>query len=259
MQKLHCSRTALKRFACLAMLIDHIGVACLQVGRGVPYVSLLFLYTIPSISADKTTQMLILLNCILRSIGRFAFPIFAYFLVKGFLHTKDGGKYLLRLVCFGLIAEPIFDFTFFGTFYYPAHQNVYATLALGLLALMLLQQCEQGLARQGGTSPRQMGKPLLCGIALLLVVCAGDILHTDYGTAGVLLMVTLYLVRRSKGMQSVTVACLTLDQFPAPFAALPLALYDGTLGRGAKWERWAFYAFYPAHLFVLGLVTHFLM
>jgi hypothetical protein len=33
-----------------------------------------------------------------------------------------------------------------------------------------------------------------------------------------------------------------------------LAFYDGQRGPGGKFMKWAFYAVYPVHLFVLGLV-----
>ncbi len=251
-----CSGTALKRFACIAMLLDHIGAACLEGALDIPYVTILNISLIPQFSADPTTLRLLYLDCVLRAIGRLAMPIFSFFLVEGFLHTKNATRYLLRLFCFGLISEPLFDFAFWGSWFYPNHQNIYATLALGLLGLMLLQWMENA---QESSQAKRHGVTLATAAGVLGILCMADWLNTDYGSAGVLLVLTLYLVRRTKAMQSLAVALLTLDQFPASFAAIPLAFYNGERGNCAKWEQWAFYAFYPAHLLILGLISHFML
>lgn len=257
MQKFRCSGMALKRFACACMLIDHIGASCLELGLGLPYLSVLYLNYIPLLTNNSSVQMLLLLNCILRSIGRLAFPIFAFFLVEGFLFTKNVRKYLLRLVCFGLISEPLFDFAFFGTLYYPGHQNVYTTLSIALLALILLERWQ--MVNQTAKGAEYWMNTLFYGCAIFTLAYTAEFFNTDYGALGVLLMITLYLFRRNKTLQHSTLICLTVDQFPAPFAAIPLALYDSTRGAGTKWERWAYYVFYPAHLLLLGLISNFIL
>lgn len=251
------SGTALKRFACIAMLLDHIGASCLEVGLGIPYLTILNISKFSQFSTDPTIQRLILLNCILRCIGRFAMPIFAFFVVEGFLHTKNASHYLLRLICFGLISEPMFDFAFFKHWYYPANQNIYATLALGLLALILMHKWEEASCSENAAKGLLAMVPI--SIALVITVLAADWLRTDYGTAGVLLILALYLLHDKKALQSGALALCTLDQFPAPFAAVPLALYDGTRGNCTKGEQWAFYLFYPVHLLILGITTNFIL
>ncbi len=50
----------------------------------------------------------------MRCLGRLAFPIFAYYLVTGFNHTRDPFRYLIRMACwatvthFGLAAASVF-------------------------------------------------------------------------------------------------------------------------------------------------------
>ncbi len=251
------SGVALKRFACILMLIDHIGASCLQRAYNLPYLSILQLEYIPLLASDAAMQQLLLCNTILRCIGRLAMPIFAYFLVEGFLHTHDCKRYLLRLVCFGVVSEPFFDLAFFDTLYYPAHQNIYATLSLALVCLMLLRQMEQAAALP--RAAQRTGVVFAASAGICIAFYLAECLHTDYGAAGVLLVIGIYLLRAQKGMQLVLLAALTYEQFPAPFAALALLCYDGTRGRCAKWEQWAFYAFYPAHLMILCCIAQFIL
>ena len=78
----------------------------------------------------------------LRVIGRFAFPIFAFLLVQGFLYTRSVPRYLARLTAFALISELPFDLATGDCWYDPGHQNVFFTLATGLVTLAALRWCE---------------------------------------------------------------------------------------------------------------------
>ena len=116
------SGTALKRIACLSMLIDHIGAALLENG--------LF-------RQNAVWQGGIRLDFVMRMAGRLAFPIYCFLLVEGFVHTHDFRKYALRMLGFALLSEFPFDWAFFSGVYW-GHQNVYFTLLLGLLAMKAL-------------------------------------------------------------------------------------------------------------------------
>ena len=113
------SGTALKRIACLSMLLDHIGASLLENG--------LF-------KQGAFWPGDVQLDGVLRLAGRLAFPIYCFLLVEGFLHTHDFKKYALRMLGFALISEWPFDWAFFSGVYW-GHQNVYFTLLLGLLAI----------------------------------------------------------------------------------------------------------------------------
>ena len=116
------SGTALKRIACLSMLVDHIGASLLENG--------LF-------KQGAFWPGDVQLDGVLRLAGRLAFPIYCFLLVEGFLHTHDFKKYALRMLGFALISEWPFDWAFFSGVYW-GHQNVYFTLLLGLLAMKAL-------------------------------------------------------------------------------------------------------------------------
>lgn len=199
----------LKLLAMLAMTADHIGAV--------------FFPEIP----------------LLRWIGRLAMPVLCFFIGEGLRHTRSPRRYLLRLTGFALLSELPFDLAFYGGIEW-GHQNVYFTLALGLLALWAIQS-------------RGMEGWLLALTAAL----AAELLGCDYGMYGVLLILLLDRFHRACSEQLAAAALLNLAFFglqtqTLSLIALPLLwLYNGKRGRD---DRRLFYLYYPAHLCVLGIL-----
>lgn len=199
----------LKLLAMLAMTADHIGAV--------------FFPEIP----------------LLRWIGRLAMPVLCFFIGEGLRHTRSPQRYLLRLTGFALLSELPFDLAFYGGIEW-GHQNVYFTLALGLLALWAIQS-------------RGMEGWLLTLTAAL----AAELLGCDYGMYGVLLILLLDRFHRARSEQLAAAALLNLAFFglqtqTLSLIALPLLwLYNGKRGRD---DRRLFYLYYPAHLCVLGIL-----
>ena len=199
----------LKLLATLAMTADHIGAV--------------FFPEIP----------------LLRWIGRLAMPVLCFFIGEGLRHTRSPRRYLLRLTGFALLSELPFDLAFYGGIEW-GHQNVYFTLALGLLALWAIQS-------------RGMEGWLLALTAAL----AAELLGCDYGMYGVLLILLLDRFHRVRSEQLAAAALLNLAFFglqtqTLSLIALPLLwLYNGKRGRD---DRRLFYLYYPAHLCVLGIL-----
>lgn len=199
----------LKLLAMLAMTADHIGAV--------------FFPEIP----------------LLRWIGRLAMPVLCFFIGEGLRHTRSPRRYLLRLTGFALLSELPFDLAFYGGIEW-GHQNVYFTLALGLLALWAIQS-------------RGMEGWLLALTAAL----AAELLGCDYGMYGVLLILLLDRFHHARSEQLAGAALLNLAFFglqtqTLSLIALPLLwLYNGKRGRD---DRRLFYLYYPAHLCVLGIL-----
>ncbi len=194
----------------------------------------------------------------LRCVGRLAFPLFAFFIVEGYAHTRDFGRYFRRLAILAVVSEIPFNLEN-GTVFDPARQNVLWTFCLALLTLRGLEALgrERGFGRWAG-----------CGLVLAAGFAAGELLRTDYGGWGVVTVALLYLCRSGKyaklwlllamaAVNGLGMGSLTMPVFGGEMpiqifavAALPVIwLYNGQAGpRGL---RRAFYVFYPAHLLVL--------
>lgn len=181
---------------------------------------------------------------ILRIIGRISFPIFAYTLVEGFCHTHDVRKYMMRLGICALISEVPFDLAVFGTSLEFSHQNVFFTWFLGILMLYLLLK-----------APNTFSKVVYV-LAMLLL---SEFLNTDYSSMGLLMILIFYLFRDKKIVKYIGVAATNVLlmgglQVYAPLALVPIALHSGE--QGPRCKKF-FYAFYPAHLLIIYLISLF--
>lgn len=247
------SSAVLKNIAVVTMLIDHIGaviVTRLLIQNG--------LYEAMVNQETYTAWMgqyggLYGIYMAMRVIGRFAFPIYCFLLVEGFQRTHDVKKYLGRMFLFALLSEVPFDLAFSGKAWYPAYQNVFFTLLLGLLTIAGLRLVEQRFA---GTETGKKILRVVFGAAVILVGCAlALILKTDYDFKGIMAIVVLYLFRNRKKAQIWTgvIVFLLMDglEMIAALSFILIRFYNGTRGRQ---DKYFFYFFYPVHLLLLWLV-----
>lgn len=226
------SGSTLKLIAVAAMIIDHIGAFMINSGA----------YPV--------------LYEVMRGIGRIAFPIFCFLLIEGLHHTKNIGKYMLRLFVFALISEAPYDLarwagvmkSFNGkgvlnSEMLLSHQNIFFTLLLGLITVWLLSRLEK--------------KYILCGVAVLIACVAAIIIKCDYSYKGVLMVVLFYYAAEYKMLGYTLIGALNIYmKQPAGILALALVnLYNGKRGLGLKYVM---YAVYPVHLAVIYIVVRWL-
>ena len=122
------SANALKMIALITMIVDHFSA-----------VIYLFLHNGGyTVEWGMEFEHSLNLYYIMRNIGRFAFPIFSFFIVEGYFHTKSRFKYMRNLLIFALISEVPYDFYFMGEPFYWGQQNVFFTLAIALGAVWLI-------------------------------------------------------------------------------------------------------------------------
>lgn len=223
------SGSTLKIIAMVTMLIDHIGAAVLA-------------RMIMAGNADLYDTYRLL-----RMIGRIAFPIFCFLLIEGFQYTKNAKKYAARLFLFAAISEIPFDLAFSAQVLEFEYQNVFFTLAIGLVTIMTYKKVEEA------PIPNMVIKVVLQLAVALAGGCVAEVLRTDYGMLGVMVLVVFYVLRANRFRQIVAGSVLFIENITALFAFIPVALYDGRRGLNVKW---LFYIFYPAHLLVLYAVCY---
>ena len=83
---------------------------------------------------DHTGDVFIGHFSFLNLIGRIAFPIFAFQIVQGYIHTHNVKKYALRLFAFACISQIPF-MLFLSTFYDNYYLNVFFKLFLGVICI----------------------------------------------------------------------------------------------------------------------------
>lgn len=214
--------SALKLMAVVTMLIDHTASVLLRNNTTV-------LFTLAGHSLDLYT--------LLRWIGRISFPIFAFLIVEGFLHTRDVKKYARNLFLFALISEIPWNLEHSGRLLYSS-QNVMFTLLLGLLGMWVIREYHDHWEKE---------VPLLLGL-----LAASVLLRADYGCSGLGFILMLYLLRSSKLYQAVLGCCFLSSRWIAGLAFIPINLYNGKRGFIDKpWKKYCFYAIYPLHMLIL--------
>ncbi len=193
----------------------------------------------------------------MRIAGRLAFPIYCFMLAEGFRHTSSAPKYLQRLLIFGLISEIPFDMAFYHVPYWN-HQNVYWTLSISLITLMLIRKLEQ---------PGPKYKFLQFAVVMAGFLAA-TFTFSDYYGFGVMLVVSFYNFPGRNMKEKVTQLLLMIlinavllggSQVFAIASIVFIWLYNGERGITAKPFKYFCYAFYPLHLLVLGLINLFLL
>lgn len=198
----------LKLFAILFMVIDHIGL----------------------VFYPEVTE--------LRQLGRLAFPIFAYQISLGFQLTSNKEKMFKRLVGFAFLsAIPYFLMT------NSASLNIFFTLALGFLAMWVLQYRKFYFTL-----------PFILAIPLLVPV--------DYGIYGVLSILFFYLLRKHFLWQLLGFVILTFLYIGSGGSALQINAVFGVLLVPLLIRfkdlfhvpKYFYYFFYPVHMLLIWVI-----
>lgn len=227
------SGSTLKLFAIITMLIDHTGAAV---------VSTIFAAGNLQTADPELYRFLRTLYTWMRGIGRLAFPVFCFLIVEGYFHTRSVRKYCGRLFLFALISEIPFDFALKQSVPFWNKQNVYFTLLIALICIWAMDQA------------RGMGAVQFAALASSMYLA--DALMTDYNYKGVFLIAMLYLFHDHRLYQCAAgAASIAWEQY-APLSYILCFFYNGKRGLSL---RYLFYAFYPGHLLVLGIIRHYVI
>ncbi len=194
-------------------------------------------------------------------IGKISFPLYAFLISEGYVHTRNFSKYLTRLIVFGVISQIPAYLLFVGKSFNGLYLNIFFTLALGLLGIRIYDKIKS----------KYISIPLI----ILLSVIA-ELLKFDYGAFGVLMIVCFYVFKRNKlnmvlsqmflmfilymkKMSYYTFSLFNLQYilFQLLFSVISLAIiltYNGKKGKSSSKIKLMFYCFYPVHLIILDLL-----
>lgn len=114
----------------------------------------------------------------LQIIGRLSFPLIAWLIANGAIHTRNIDAYLVRLAIFAFIAQIPFEIGFYLHGSHPIFLNVLFTLLFGLLAIRIL---------------KLPTAPFVQYIGVAACIFAAGLLHVDYGISGVLSILAFYI------------------------------------------------------------------
>ena len=191
-------------------------------------------------------------------IGRIAFPLFAFQISEGYVHTRNKKNYAIRLLALAIVSQ--FPFMLFRSTYIKGGfaLNIFATLFLGLIAIIGYDECKKRLNKW---------------IGILLAVCLAStatLLKTDYGAWGVLVIFIFYLFRDNVKLRDLSYIGLVLLRYipyliSSNFAYYYVLLCIGTLlpivfihfynGEKGPDTKYILYGYYPVHLVILYVLN----
>lgn len=185
-----------------------------------------------------------------RIIGRFAFPIFAFLIYNGFVHTRNVKSYVLRLLGFAAISQVPYHFISVSMGTTPG-LNIFFTLLFGLSCLWIYKHFHH---------PARY-------VIVISVFILAELLHVDYGWRGVCIIWLFTFLPHWPRMTYLLIGILfclptfwlwlqgkgALDLGVFSIAAFVL-IYFYNNQPGSRAMRWLFYWFYPVHLLLFYVV-----
>ena len=215
----------IKIIACVTMVLDHIK------------------YALPNTNNFFTVYL-----------GRISFPLFAFLLTEGYIHTSNLKKYYLRLLIFAIISQ--IPFVFFRKLVGDWKMlNIMFTLLLGLISITIYDKEKR----------KYISIPIVILIAFL-----GKVLKVDYGWYGVTLVFLLYILKNKKYLIPISYLFLliiyyysrvgsfnfqnkiVLNMFFSWSSVFIILAYNGKEGKKIKYF---YYLFYPVHMILLYLIS----
>lgn len=216
--------------------------------------------------------------CVLLACGGVTFPIMAFLLIEGYRHTSSFGRYAARLFAFALISQVPYSL------FLSSNLNVLFTLLIGL---GLLYIHDHGLPsirlrkQEGGATPLERSGKMVrfrqSSITFWCIAVIGVAVSSlcDWGVLGPLMILMGYLMptRTQRIVCPLALAVLSIGlpqagelltgsgmdalpyllyAFVGCTSAAPLLFsYKGARGLPMKYF---FYAYYPLHILILGLL-----
>ena len=205
---------------------------------------------------------------------------FAFMAVEGFLHTHSRVKYNLRLLLWAIImavGNTLLNL-YFQHYAISIHNNIFLTLAVGVLLLnILFYEDDNNLVL---VLPPKRGWTYFIRILLAIVVGFVGMLMTEGGILIIPFMLITYVFRNMHFIRNILYLSMSVfllfpsailypDEFAltlimflqnsewAFITVVPfMYLYNGQRGPDTIVNRYFFYVFYPAHLWLITFIAY---
>lgn len=200
--------------------------------------------------------------CIL--IGKLAFPIFAFLISEGYVHTRNWKKYLSRLLVLALISQ-LPASMLFNPNSSNLYLNIFFTLLLGLISIRFFDKIKN---------------KYIAIIPVIFFSAVAEITGCDFGAIGVLMITFFYIFKQNKNLMVLsqiflmavlfvqklynytslnsTILIYILLQFLFTVLSLIFIIfYNGKRGKNTMKVQVGFYFFYPIHLIFLCILKMF--
>ena len=174
---------------------------------------------------------------LMRTVGRIAFPTFAFLLAEGFVYTRNRQQYMLNLFVFAVLSE--IPWLLMN---HDNSHNVLFTLLAGVIGMYIIDSYRNRWATL---------------TFLILIGCSILIAETDYSLNGYVLTLLFFMLRGRPSLQVLFGLPLMYEYgvLGILMAFAVIFLYNGERGFiHGKPAKYAFYAFYPAHLMLIYLI-----
>lgn len=195
-------------------------------------------------------------------VGRLAFPIFAFQISEGYIHTHDVKKYLLRLILFAFISQIPF-LLFHSIINNELGLNVIFTLFLGLVAIIIYDKYNKFVG---------VFSAIIFGII-------AHFLNSDYSFYGVGITFLFYVFNKNKCLLAISFIIATLMQYSylilgyynygfeflknvfiiylpyficTIFSIIIILCYNKKKGPNTSY---LFYLFYPLHMILIYILS----
>lgn len=190
--------------------------------------------------------------------GRLSFPIFAFLITEGLIHTKSRKKYFMRMLAFACISQ--IPFMLFRTLILDKFMlNIMFTFLFAILGIVIVEFFHDR------EELSNLYKFFIVVATLFTILLVGYKIPVDYGWFGILTVWLFYFIRDKKFLRTVSYIILVIIYYISRFiphielidiwsvvcTALPGIIILFYNGREGKKLKYFFYLFYPIHMLII--------
>ena len=197
--------------------------------------------------------------------GRISFPLFAFLLTEGYIHTSNKNKYLKRLLLLAIISQ--IPFMLFRTLVYNKLMlNIIFTFLFAILGIEILEMFRKN------DKINKFFSCVITAISFFVIAMVGECIHVDYGWFGILTIWIFYIFKPHRIICVLSYFILVILYYCSlyypyinninwtslVFTTIPgwlILLYNGKEGKKVKY---LFYIFYPVHMLILYAINLFI-